>query len=91
MRTEYRIIGRFRKDEKSHVVDRNAKWTKEDAERRLAELKKSAEWEMENKRRKSTQAGSIGVSTEYYSDYDLLDLKIQSRQVTPWEDTYKES
>lgn len=90
MRTEYRIIGRFRKEERFHVVDRSTKWTKEDAERRLAELKKSAEWEMENKRRKSTQAGSIGISTEYYSDYDLLDLKIQSRQVTPWKDNYEE-
>lgn len=87
MKTEYRIIGRFRKDDKSHVVDWNRNWTKEDAERRLDELKRKSEQGMSSKKRTSTQVGMIGVSTEYYSEYDLLDLKIQSRQVTAWSDT----
>ena len=91
MKTEYRIIGRFRKDEKSHVVDWNLNWTREDAERRLDELKKQSEREMSNKKRTSTQVGMIGVSTEYYSEYDLLDLRIQSRQVTAWSDTPAEA
>lgn len=83
-RTEYRITGRFRKDEKRHIVDCSWRWTKEDAERRLRELEHEVQWEMEHKRRKSTTCGMIGISTEYYSDYDLLELRIESREVTKW-------
>lgn len=83
-RIEYRIIGRFRKDTKKHVVDYNRKWTYEDALNRLHEVKKQAELETAHKQRRVQQVGSFGVSTEYYSDYDLLDLEIQSREVTKW-------
>ena len=27
----------------------------------------------------------ISMGTPYYSDYDLLDLRIESREVTKWE------
>ena len=89
-RTEYRIVGRFRKDDKPHVVDWNRKWTREGALHRLDELKDQSKREMERKKRDTYFAGSIGVGTEYYSEYDLLDLKIQSREVTPWSDVEKE-
>lgn len=39
---------------------------------------------MNAKKRDTEYAGSIGIGTEYYSEYDLLDLEIQSRQVTKW-------
>lgn len=42
MRTEYRIVGRFRKDTKKHVVDWNRKWTRADALQRLAQLKEQS-------------------------------------------------
>lgn len=83
MKTEYRIVGRFAKDEKSHVVDFNRKWSKEDAEQRLREIERQEE--LSKKRGfSSTSAGCIGISTPYYSEYELLDLKIQSREVSPW-------
>lgn len=82
-RTEYRIIGRFAKDDKPHVVDYNCKWTKAQAENRLKELKEREERAKEKKRYTDSING-IGIETEYYSDYELLDLRIQSRQVTKW-------
>lgn len=84
-RTEYRITGRFRKDEKRHVVDFSRKWTKLDAEKRLKELERDVKWEMEHKTQKAVSCGMISVGTQYYSDYDLLDLRIESREVTKWE------
>lgn len=84
MRTEYRITGRFRKSDKRHVVDWNRKWTLADAENRLNEIQKQAEWEMTHKKCKPTTCGMIEISTEYYSDYDLLELRIESREVSPW-------
>lgn len=39
---------------------------------------------MNAKKRDTEYVGSIGIGTEYYSEYDLLDLEIQSRQVTKW-------
>lgn len=84
MRTEYRIVGRFRKDAKKHVVDWNRKWTRTDALQRLAQLKEQSTREMNAKKRDTEYVGSIGIGTEYYSEYDLLDLEIQSRQVTKW-------
>ncbi len=80
-RTEYRITGRFKEDEKRHCVDSSKKWIKEDAERRLKELQQEAEYEIENKKRKVSRM----VSTEYYSEYDLLELRIESRKVSKWE------
>lgn len=82
-RTEYRIIGRFAKEEKYHVVDWSPKWSQMDAQHRLDELIE------EGKREKAqggttTIAGSIGISTPYNPNYELVDLKIQSRQVTKW-------
>jgi hypothetical protein len=67
---EYRITGRFRKNEKRHVVDGSWRWTKADAEKRLQELMQESNFEMENKRRKA--------------DYDLLDLRLQSRKISKW-------
>lgn len=81
--TEYRIIGRFAKDDRPHVVDWNRKWTKKDAENRLNQLIKR-EAEAKKKGYTTDVVGSLGVSTAYYSDYELLDLKIQSREVTQW-------
>ena len=83
MKKQYRIIGRFVKDEKSHVVDWNWSWTKEDAERRLKDI--IAEQERARKCGCHTQtAGCIGIDTPYYSEYELVDLQIQSREVSPW-------
>lgn len=87
---EYRIIGRFRKDEKFHVVDFNRKWTFDDAMHRLKELQLKSKREIENKSRSVQTCGSIGISTPYYSEYDLLDLKIQTREITPWSDYQSE-
>ena len=87
---EYRIVGRFRKDDKPHLVDWNRKWTYEDALHRLGELQEKSKRNMEREKRDTYFAGSIEVGTEYYSEYDLLDLKIQSREVTPWSDIEKE-
>lgn len=83
MKTEYRIVGRFAKDEKHHVIDRDPKWTKEDAEKRLKEI--VAMEERAKKRGEHVQTcGCIGISTKYEPDYALVDLKIQSREVSPW-------
>ena len=82
-RTEYRIIGRFAKDEKPHVVDFNRNWTLADAERRLHELVREGKQEKKNGG-STTKCGCIGISTPYYPEYELLDLKIQSRTVTSW-------
>lgn len=84
MKEQFRITGRFRKDENRHVVDRDPKWSSRDAYRRLKELREQAEWEMKHKQRKAIQAGFLSVGEEYYSDYDLLDLRVESRQVSPW-------
>ena len=81
---QYRIIGRFAKDEEPHTVDFGFKNLQE-AKRRLAELKD----EQERERRKGyseTVMGAIGVRTPYLAEYELKDLKIQSREVTPWAD-----
>ena len=85
-RTEYRITGRFRKDEKRHVVDGlfNHRYDREYAERRLKEIERDAKWEMEHKACKAVQCGMIAIGTEYHSDYDLLELRIESREVTKW-------
>lgn len=80
MRTEYRIIGRFVSDEKPHVVDYSWRWSKKDAERRLAELKAK-----EERAKKRGEHNDGLVSTPYYSDYELVELRIQSRQVGSWE------
>lgn len=87
MKTEYRIIGRFRKNEKPHVVDRDTKWTLSDAEHRLEELKSLSKREMDRKSRTPMNVGMISVCTPYSSEYDLLDLKIQERKVTSWSDS----
>lgn len=84
-RKEYRITGRFRKDEKRHVADGSWKWNLRDAELRLAELQHQSESEMKYKARRAVQAGMISVGTEYLADYDLLELRIESREVSPWE------
>lgn len=82
---QYRIIGRFANEEKFHRVDSDPNWTKADAERRLAEIKRDEE---NAKRHGGTyqQAGMIGVFTKWYPEYELVDVKIQSREVTSWQD-----
>jgi len=82
-RTEYRIIGRFAKDEKAHVVDWHWSWTKADAERRLKELIREEERDRRNGRHVD-KVGLIGIETPYMSEYALCDLRIQSREVTSW-------
>ena len=82
--TQYRIIGRFAKDTKSHVVDFDSTWTLADAENRLRELRYQEEQE-KKQGRTVTQVGHIGVTTLYHPDYELLDLQIQSREVSPWQ------
>ena len=82
--TQYRIIGRFAKDTKPHVVDFDPKWTLADAENRLRELRYQEEQE-KKQGRTVTQVGHIGVTTFYHPDYELLDLQIQSREVSPWQ------
>jgi len=83
MKTQYRIVGRFAKDEKTHVVDWDPKWTKEDAERRLKELVHQNELDKQRGCHVN-YVGCIGVSTPYYSEYELMDLRIQSREVSEW-------
>jgi hypothetical protein len=85
-KTEYRIVGRFRKDTQYHTVDFNRSWSFEDAQRRLRELQLDSEREIITKTRKAIKSGCISIGTEYYSEYDLLDLRIQSRKVTYWSD-----
>ena len=85
MRKEYRITGRIRKDKKRHIVDFNKKWTLQDAQKRLKEIELQEEYKRKNKKVKAIQSGIISVSTEYYSDYDLLELRIECRNVIPWE------
>lgn len=92
MRTCYRITGIFRMDlkkDKRHVVDSDPKWDLDAAKSRLSELQKQAQWEIDNRKRKAQAAGSFSVETEYYSDFDLLDLRIESRQVSPWTEVGK--
>ena len=81
--TQYRIIGRFAKDTKPHVVDFDSNWTLADAENRLREIRHEEKIEKEQGRT-VTQVGHIGVTTFYHPDYELLDLQIQSREVSPW-------
>ena len=77
---EYRIVGRFRKDSKKHVVDFNKRWQQEDVEKRFKELIEDSQKEIEKKRRRSE-----GLELKYYSEYDLLELEIQSRKVSRWQ------
>ena len=74
MRKEYRITGRIRKDKKRHIVDFNKKWTLQDAQKRLKEIELQEEYKRKNKKVKAIQ-----------SDYDLLELRIECRDVIPWE------
>lgn len=83
MKTEYRIVGRFAKDDKKHVVDRDPKWTKADAEKRLKEIMVDEERAKRQGAHVQT-CGCIGISTKYDADYALMDLKIESREVSPW-------
>ena len=85
MKKEYRITGRLRKNEKRHIVDFNKKWTLQDAQKRLKEIEQREEFQRKNKKVKAIRSGMISVSTEYYSDYDLLELRIECRNVIPWE------
>ena len=83
-RTEYRITGRFRMKEKRHVVDTGFKNLAE-AQKRLQDLERQSEREMAKKKRTVMNAGGgLGLSVECHSDYDLLELRIESRLVTRW-------
>lgn len=85
--TQYRITGIFRVDlptGRRHTVDFDKKWDRDAAQHRLLQIQQESEAEMESKKCRTQVAGSIGIETEYCSDFDLLDLKIESRQVSPW-------
>ena len=76
--TQYRITGIFRVDlptGRRHTVDFDKNWDLDAAQRRLLQIQHEAEAEIESKK---------GKSTEYCNDFDLLDLRIESRQVSPW-------
>lgn len=91
---ELAIEGRFRKDEKFHVVtttvaDKSEKgWHKlkslEEAKAELERIKREDEWQRQHKRCKPQTCGCIGISTEYYSEFDLVELRIKERQVSKW-------
>lgn len=93
-RKEWAIEGRFRKDEKFHVVTRSATdcseigwhWFKslEEAQDELNRIKRAEEWQRKNKRCKPQTCGMISIETEYYSDFDLVELRIIERQVSNW-------
>ena len=85
-RTEYRIIGRFAKDTEPHLVAGGGGIlgklnTLEEADRELRQIQLREA--RDKKRGESKMCGGL-VSTPYYSDYELLDLQIQSRQVSKW-------
>lgn len=79
MTTQYRLVGRFVKDDEPHVVDWSPRWTKKDAERRMAEIQAR-----EEKAKKRGEHNDGLVSTPYYSEYELVELRIEQRQVTNW-------
>ena len=72
--TQYRITGIFRVDlptGRRHTVDFDRKWDLNAAQHRLLQIQQESEAEIESKKCKSTAVGSIGVETEYNSDFDL--------------------
>ena len=50
----------------------------------LNRIKAQEEWEQKHKQRKSQTCGCIGISTEYYSEYDIVEFRIIERQVSKW-------
>ena len=87
-KTEYRILGRFAKDSKHHVVRGCAGDRITDISTAKIILSQIEREEAKAKKRGAhvSRCGTIGIESPYYSDYELLDLKIQSREVTEWED-----
>lgn len=83
MKTQYRIVGRFVKDEKPHQVAYDPSWSKENAEYELQKIIKQNEIDKQ-RRYSSMKLGAIGVLSPYLPEYELVDLKIQSRQVSEW-------
>lgn len=81
--TEYCVVGRFRKDKKFHVMLHRAE-SLGVAERYMEKIKTESEWEIKHKKCKAASAGSFGVESEYYTDLDLVEMRILKREVTPW-------
>ena len=53
----------------------------------MAEIQAQSDREIASKSRKVMNAGGgLGVSTPYYSEYDWLEIRLESREVTPWEE-----
>lgn len=57
-----------------------------EAKRRLEELCKKFKLERDTKSCQVDYSSGLGVSTPYDSDYDMMELKIVSREVSNWED-----
>lgn len=93
-RKEYAIEGRWKKDTKFHVVtstvaDNSERgWHKikslEEARSEVKRIQAEQQWQQKHKKCKPMTCGCIGISTEYYSDYDLVELRIIERQVSNW-------
>lgn len=88
---EWAILGRFRKDDKFHCVINGSIGTMrfnsiEEVHKQLQKLKAEQEAEIASKTRRAQSVGGLGVSTPYYSEYDIVEWKIMEREVTPWYD-----
>lgn len=84
----YRITAHFRKYPKKFVVIPSTRsYSKIVSE--FNRIKREAQYEIENRVRKSVDCGMLSVTTEYYSDYDMVDIKIESRLVSKWEEEDK--
>lgn len=82
MKTEYRVIGRFVCDKEPHLVRggrHEPNLTKKQAEKAIADIIKKQEMA-----KKKGEFNDGLVSTPYYDEYELVDLKVQSRQVSEW-------
>lgn len=81
---QYIITGRFRKDEKWHIVDGFPPFKDlETAKARLAEIQEREVRERKSRTRKRG-SGIMSADIEYDSDYDLLELQIREREVSSW-------
>ena len=88
-RKEWVIMGRFRKDDQFHcVVNGSISITKfksiEEVRERLKIMQAEEEAAIASKKRPGYYAGSVGVDTPYYSDYDIVEWQIREREVTLW-------
>ena len=87
-KTQYLVLGRCRKDTK---FEHQYGWfdTLWEAEQAMERAKRTAKLEHDRKQRSAGSVGGFGVNMEYHSDYDVMEVRIYTRQVTPWQ-VYKE-